>query len=37
MQTITLKAVKILKKADVVIYDRLANEEILKYAEDAGI
>ncbi|AXV38485.1 MAG: uroporphyrinogen-III C-methyltransferase [Methanobacterium sp. BRmetb2] len=32
---ITLKAVKILKKADVVIYDRLANEQILDYAKDA--
>ncbi|MDI6644423.1 MAG: uroporphyrinogen-III C-methyltransferase [Methanobacteriaceae archaeon] len=34
---ITLKAVKILKKADVVIYDRLANEEILAYATDAEL
>ena len=32
---ITLKAIKALKKADVVVYDRLANEEILTYAEDA--
>lgn len=32
---ITLKAVKALKKADVVVYDRLANEEILKYADGA--
>jgi uroporphyrin-III C-methyltransferase len=32
---ITLKAVKALEKADVVIYDRLANEEILKYADGA--
>lgn len=32
---ITLKAIKVLKKADVVIYDRLANEEILNYAQDA--
>ena len=32
---ITLKAVNALKKADVVVYDRLANEEILKYAEGA--
>ncbi|WP_413826154.1 uroporphyrinogen-III C-methyltransferase [Methanobrevibacter sp. UBA337] len=29
---ITLKAVKALKKANVIIYDRLANEKILKYA-----
>lgn len=32
---VTLKAVKALEKADVVIYDRLANEEILKYADGA--
>lgn len=32
---ITLKAVKALKKADVVVYDRLANEEILRYADGA--
>ncbi|NYB52175.1 MAG: uroporphyrinogen-III C-methyltransferase [Methanobacteriaceae archaeon] len=32
---LTLKAVKALEKADVVIYDRLANEEILKYADGA--
>lgn len=29
---ITLKAVKALKKADVIIYDRLANEQILEHA-----
>jgi uroporphyrin-III C-methyltransferase len=34
---ITIKAIKALKKADVVVYDRLANEEILKYAEDAEL
>ncbi len=34
---ITLKTVKILQKADVVIYDRLANDEILKYAENADL
>jgi len=34
---ITLKAVKVLKDADVVIYDRLANDEILKYAEKADL
>ena len=32
---VTLKAIKALKKADVVIYDRLANEEILNYADGA--
>jgi len=34
---ITLKAIKALKKADVVVYDRLANEEILTHAEDAKL
>lgn len=34
-ELITLKAVNALKKADVVVYDRLANEEILKHAEGA--
>ncbi len=34
-ELITLKAIKTLKKADVVVYDRLANEGILKYAEGA--
>ena len=31
---ITLKAVKVLKKADVIIYDRLANEQILEHAPE---
>ena len=31
-ELITLKAINILKKADVVLYDYLANDEILKYA-----
>ena len=34
---ITVKAIKALKKADVVIYDRLANEEILNHAEGAEL
>jgi uroporphyrin-III C-methyltransferase len=34
-ELITLKAIKVLEMADVVIYDRLANEEILKYAKNA--
>ncbi|MBM4241166.1 MAG: uroporphyrinogen-III C-methyltransferase [Euryarchaeota archaeon] len=34
-ELITLKAINVLKKADMVIYDRLANDEILKYAKDA--
>lgn len=32
---LTLKAVEVLKKADVVIYDRLANEKILDHAKNA--
>jgi len=36
-ELITLKAINILKKADVIIYDRLANEEILEYAKDAKL
>jgi uroporphyrin-III C-methyltransferase len=31
-ELITIKAVKILEKADIVFYDRLVNTEILKYA-----
>lgn len=34
---LTLKAVKVLKKADVVIYDRLANLKILDHAEGAKL
>ncbi len=34
---ITVKAIKALNKANVVIYDRLANEEILKHAEGAEL
>jgi uroporphyrin-III C-methyltransferase len=36
-ELITLKAVKALEMADVVIYDRLANEEILKHAPHAKL
>lgn len=36
-ELITLKAINALKKADVVIYDRLANEEILKYSSNAKL
>jgi uroporphyrin-III C-methyltransferase len=36
-ELITLKAIKFLEKANVVIYDRLANEEILKYADGAQL
>lgn len=34
---LTLKAIKVLKKADVVIYDRLANEKILDHAPQAKL
>jgi uroporphyrin-III C-methyltransferase len=33
-ELITLKAIRVLEGADVVIYDRLAGEEILRYAPD---
>ena len=33
---ITLKAVKALNKADVVLYDYLANEEILAHAPESA-
>ncbi len=34
---ITLKAVKALEKADVVLYDQLANEQILNHAKNAEL
>ncbi len=34
IELLTLKAAKVIKKADVVIYDRLANPEILKMCKD---
>lgn len=34
-ELITLKGVRVLKEADVVLYDALANEELLDYAENA--
>jgi len=37
-ELITLKALKIIKEADVIIYDRLINNKILEYApEDAKL
>jgi len=37
-ELITLKAIRVLEGADVVVYDRLAGEEILRYApEDAKL
>ena len=34
-ELITLKAVRVLEEADVVLYDALANEELLAYAKNA--
>jgi uroporphyrin-III C-methyltransferase len=36
-ELITLKAINALKEADVVLYDKLANEEILNHAEGAKL
>ena len=36
-ELITLKAINALKKADVVLYDKLANEEILDHAKNAKL
>jgi uroporphyrin-III C-methyltransferase len=35
-ELITLRGLKLIKKADVIIYDRLAGEELLKYARDGA-
>ena len=37
MELITLKAVKALENADVVLYDALVNEELLAYAKNAEL
>ena len=37
VELITLKAIKALKTADVVLYDALVNEELLQYAQHAEI
>ena len=36
-RSITVKAIKALNKADVVVYDRLANDEILEHAKGAKL
>ena len=36
IELLTIKALKIIQKADVIIYDRLANEELLKKAKDGA-
>lgn len=37
VELITLKAIKALEEADVVLYDALVNEELLQYAKNAEI
>jgi uroporphyrin-III C-methyltransferase len=37
VELITLKAIKVLEDADVVLYDALVNEELLQYAKKAEI
>ena len=34
IELLTIKALKVIKKADVIIYDRLANREILNYCKN---
>lgn len=36
-ELITLKAIRVLKKADVILYDALVNEELLSYASPAAL
>ena len=36
-ELITLKAIRVLKKADVILYDALANEELLAYAQPKAV
>lgn len=36
-ELITLKAIRVLKKADIILYDSLANEELLGYAQPTAI
>jgi len=34
IELLTIKAMRVIKEADVIVYDRLANPDILKYAKD---
>ncbi|MEX6686191.1 uroporphyrinogen-III C-methyltransferase [Danxiaibacter flavus] len=36
-ELITLKAIRVLKKADVILYDALVNEELLSYASPSAL
>jgi uroporphyrinogen III methyltransferase/synthase len=36
-ELITIKGIKLIKRADAIIYDRLANTEILEYAKEGAI
>ncbi|SFW63903.1 uroporphyrinogen-III C-methyltransferase [Chitinophaga sancti] len=36
-ELITLKAINVLKRADVILYDALVNEELLSYAKPAAV
>ncbi len=36
-ELITLKALRRIQEADVILYDRLANKELLKYAKEGAM
>ncbi|MGL4522331.1 MAG: SAM-dependent methyltransferase, partial [Bacilli bacterium] len=36
VELLTLKAVRVLKNADVVLYDRLINDEVLAFAPETA-
>jgi len=36
-ELISIKGIKLIKRADAIIYDRLANTEILEYAKEGAI
>lgn len=37
IELMTLKAARVIKEADIIIYDRLANPEILKMADRKSV